>query len=114
MKTSIILAAIMVMAATNIFAAETPAQKDTRISRDVGRYQLFQGSYTTLDLKYRQTSSTHNAIFLLDTSTGNVKRYVNRIDEDGRYIETWLSTEIATQIDPKKASSSQPEGKPDK
>ena len=86
-------------------AAEPSGNKDTssKESPDIGRYQLFQGTYTTIDLKYRQASSTYNAVFLLDTATGKVKRYVNRIDEDGRYIETWLPTDITQQMDLKKA-----------
>jgi len=116
MRLIITVVAIMTMSASNLIAAETAAQKEsTRITRDIGRYQLFQGTYTTLDLKYRQASSTHNAVFLLDTATGQVKRFVNRIDEDGRYIETWLPTEIAPQTDSKKSTSpQQPEGKTDK
>ncbi|TAN41446.1 MAG: hypothetical protein EPN22_15215 [Nitrospirae bacterium] len=59
---------------------------------DEGRYQLFQGTYTTFDLK-RQETYTHQAVFLIDTRTGKVKRYVNRIDVDGKYIETWVQTD---------------------
>lgn len=60
---------------------------------DIGRYQLFQGTYTSIDLK-KQETSTHTGIFLIDTKTGKVKRYLNKIDEEGRYIETWLPTEL--------------------
>jgi len=115
MKLKITAIAIAVVATSYAHAAETAAQKEgTRITQSIGRYQLFQGTYTTLDLKYRQTSSTHNAVFLLDTVTGLVKRFVNRIDEDGRYIETWLPTEIVQQSEPKKLSLPQMEGKQDK
>jgi hypothetical protein len=102
-----VLIALMVtfMTAPSLFAAEATGQKE------IGRYQLFQGTFTTLDLKYRQASSTHNAVFLLDTVTGQVKRYVNRIDEDGRYIETWLTTDLIQQTDSKKTGASQTEGK---
>jgi len=62
---------------------------------DAGRYQLFEGTYNTYDLK-RQQTYTSTGVFLLDTKTGIVKRYVNRIDEDGKYIETWLPTETLT------------------
>jgi len=98
--TGLVVAAI---SASTSFAAESSGSKENvSVSRDIGRYQLFQGSYTTIDLKYRQTSSGFSAVFLLDTATGNVKRYVNRIDEDGRYIETWLPTEVTPQTDLKK------------
>lgn len=60
-----------------------------------GRYQLFQGSYTTFDLKRKETYISQ-AVFLLDSQTGEVKRYVNKVDEEGRYIETWLPTDVIT------------------
>jgi len=62
-------------------------------SSDIGRYQLFQGTYKTYDLKSQQ-SVTSSGIFLIDTQTGTVKRYLNKIDEDGKYIETWVPTEV--------------------
>jgi len=63
---------------------------------DDGRYQLFQGSYTSIDLK-RQQTATFSGIFLIDTRSGKVKRYLNKIDEQGRYIETWVPTEVTTE-----------------
>ena len=100
------------MTISTLYAAETAAQKETsKIAQEIGRYQLFQGSYTTLDLKYSQASSTHSAVFLLDTATGVVKRYVNRIDEDGTYIETWLPTDLIQPKEPKKTSTPKTEGK---
>ncbi len=97
------LVVVTAMTASTLYAADNSGSKENfNVSRDVGRYQLFQGSYTTLDLKYRQSYSAHSAVFLLDTATGNVKRYVNKIDEDGRYIETWLPTEVSSQTDLKK------------
>ncbi len=71
--------------------AETPAPNS-----DLGRYQLFQGTYTSFDLK-RQQPATHTSIFLLDTRTGKVKRYVNKIDEEGKYIEMWITTDVAAE-----------------
>lgn len=65
-------------------------------SAEVGRYQLFQGSYTTFDLKRKETY-VHQGVFLLDSVTGQVRRYINKIDEDGRYIETWVPTELPLQ-----------------
>lgn len=96
MRNILIMFVVTSMSVSTLYAAEASGQKE------IGRYQLFQGMYTTLDLKYRQTSSTHNAVFLLDTATGQVKRYVNRIDEDGTYIETWLPTDLSQQMVPKK------------
>jgi hypothetical protein len=59
---------------------------------EVGRYQLFQGTYTSIDIK-RQQTSTHAGVFWIDTKTGQVKRYLNKIDAEGKYIETWVPTE---------------------
>lgn len=98
------------MTISSLYAAETAGQKEVaRPAQEIGRYQLFQGTFTTLDLKYRQATSTHNGVFLLDTATGVVKRYVNRIDEDGRYIETWLPTDVSQQLVPAKAVAPQVE-----
>lgn len=88
MRIKIFIAACIVSAfcAANAFCAEQAKEGED------GRYQLFQGTYTTFDLK-RQETYTHQAVFLIDTKTGKVKRYVNRIDADGKYIETWVQTE---------------------
>ena len=70
-----------------------PGKAGAATSHELGRYSLFQGSYTTFDLKRKETY-VHQAVFLLDTQTGEVKRYINKIDENGRYIETWLPTDL--------------------
>lgn len=72
------------------FAQSAPPSKGKE--GDVGRYQLFQGTYTSIDIK-RQQTSTHAGVFLIDTKTGQVKRYLNKIDTEGKYIETWVPTE---------------------
>lgn len=63
---------------------------------EIERFQLFQAEYTTFDLKRKETY-THQGVFLLDTVTGKVKRYINKIDENGIYIETWVPTELLSQ-----------------
>jgi len=73
---------------------------------DTGKFQLFQGQYTTYDLKRQQTAKT-DAVFLIDTATGQVKRYVNKIDEEGRYIESWVSTDLPA-FQEKKKTAGQP------
>lgn len=79
----------------NLYASETAGQKDSaKIAQETGRYQLFQGQYTTYDLKKQQTY-THLAVFHIDTATGQVKRYVNKIDEDGKYTESWVTTDFS-------------------
>ena len=67
---------------------------DAGSCNDTGRFQLFQGEYTTFDLKRKETNVTQ-AVFLIDSRTGEVKRYINKIDENGRYIETWLPTDLS-------------------
>ncbi|MBI2354163.1 MAG: hypothetical protein HYV06_03885 [Deltaproteobacteria bacterium] len=80
---------------SNLEASETAGAKDSaKVGQDVGRYQLFQGQYTTYDLKKQQTY-THLGVFHLDTATGQVKRYVNKIDEDGKYTESWVPTDFS-------------------
>ena len=74
-------------------ALHSPVSATAAPSHDSGRFSLFQGSYTTFDLKRKETY-VHQAVFLLDTQTGEVKRYINKIDENGRYIETWLPTDL--------------------
>lgn len=89
------LIASLMLAATP-YAAETAARgaRDApKGARDAGRYQLFQGEFTTYDLKKQQTY-THRAVFHIDTATGRVMRYVNKIDEDGTYNESWVTTEL--------------------
>ncbi len=87
--------ACSLLLASSLYASESAGQREAaRIAQEIGRYQLFQGQYTTYDLKRQQTSSA-NAVFLIDTATGQVKRYVNKIDEDGKYIESWVTTDIS-------------------
>jgi hypothetical protein len=88
---SVILLLAVLFAGSAVYAGP-PDSKD-KSSSEIGRFQLFQGNYISIDLKRQQTSS-HTAIFLLDTKTGTVKRYLNKIDEQGRYIETWLPTDL--------------------
>jgi hypothetical protein len=74
--------------ASTVHAADQPARNG---DADRGRYVLFQGTYSTFDLRRSETYTT-TSVFLLDTRTGHVQRYVNKIDTDGRYIEEWVPT----------------------
>lgn len=87
----LVVMAIIVLTCSVVYA-DMAGGKSTADADD-GRYQLFQGSYTSIDLK-RQQTSTHTGIFLIDTRSGKVKRYLNKIDEQGRYIETWVPTDL--------------------
>ncbi|CAH2032423.1 hypothetical protein [Trichlorobacter ammonificans] len=77
-----------------LLTTDAVANNKAAIVQEIGRYQLFQGSYTTFDLKRKETY-VHQGVFLLDTATGDVKRYINKIDVEGRYIETWLPTDLS-------------------
>lgn len=94
MKKSFMVIVCFILFIVGIVYAENPVSKDA--SPDIGRYQLFQGTYKTFDLKNGQTF-TSDGIFLLDTKTGMVKRYLNKIDEGGNYIETWIPTEVKAE-----------------
>jgi hypothetical protein len=86
--------AVGLLLASNLYANEASGQKEAaRISQDIGRYRLFQGQYTVYDLKRGGQSTT--TLFLIDTATGQVRRYVNKIDEDGKYIEAWVPTDYS-------------------
>lgn len=61
----------------------------------VGRYQLFQGTYAVVDAKSNRTNSG-TAVFLLDTATGNVRKYSTGLYRDGQLFEQWDPTSIPT------------------
>ncbi|MBI5234333.1 MAG: hypothetical protein HY880_08260 [Deltaproteobacteria bacterium] len=94
-KFYLLVVMVIVLLTGSTLYADVVAGKNLPESDD-GRYQLFQGSYTSIDLK-RQQTSTHNGIFLIDTRSGKVKRYLNKIDEQGRYIETWVPTDLPAE-----------------
>jgi hypothetical protein len=85
---SLIIAAVVISGTG--YAQSAPPAKG--IEGEVGRYQLFQGTYTSIDIK-RQQTSTHAGVFMIDTKTGKIKRYLNKIDAEGNYVETWMPTE---------------------
>lgn len=58
----------------------------------VGRFQLFQGTFMVLDAKNNRVDK-EIVIFLLDTSTGKVKRYETGLTKDGTFFEDWIDTE---------------------
>ena len=57
----------------------------------VGRFQLFQGIYTVLDGKNNRSDKETN-FFLIDTETGKVFRYTTRLDQNGKFFESWQPT----------------------
>lgn len=63
----------------------------TGIKPEIGRYQLFQGSYVALDSKNNRAES-EQAVFLIDTSNGNVFKYSTGLDSNGKLFEYWKPT----------------------
>ncbi|HXX34917.1 MAG TPA: hypothetical protein VEM15_10650, partial [Thermodesulfobacteriota bacterium] len=58
----IFLLAVILAGSAGYAGSTDPREKS---SSEVGRFQLFQGNYISIDLK-RQQTSTHTGIFLLD------------------------------------------------
>lgn len=81
---------LVLIVLTVIFVQLALAQPSKSI--EVGRYQLFQGSYVALDGKNNRAES-ESAVFLLDTATGTVKKYATGLHKDGTLFETWDSTQ---------------------
>lgn len=96
-----LLCFVILCTAGSACANDAVSREQSRHQHDTGRFQLFQGQYTTYDLKRQQTAKTE-AVFLIDTATGQVKRYVNKIDEEGRYVESWVATDLPAFQEKKK------------
>ncbi|MFH1373034.1 MAG: hypothetical protein ABII79_04485 [bacterium] len=82
-----LLAVGLLLTALKSFGADEVMEKP-----EVGRYQLFQGTFTTLDAK-NERADKEIAVFLLDTVTGKVMRYSTGIYKDGKYFERWVIAE---------------------
>ena len=82
---------VLLFISSTTYAAETQIIHKNK-DFESGNYQLFQGTYSTFDLRRSETYST-SSVFLINTKTGEVKRYVNKIDAEGNYIEQWVPTE---------------------
>ena len=81
----VLFIAVLIIVFVNILYAQAPA------SKDIGRYQLFQGTYTWTNLA-KNRADKEVSIFLLDTSTGKVKMYNAGVTPDGRDFEHWAPT----------------------
>ena len=60
--------------AASLTSAQTE-EEATEVTAEVGRYQLFQGSYVALDAKNNRADN-ETSVFRIDTVTGKVDRYV--------------------------------------
>lgn len=89
-KTLMVVMSIMVII---VFVGAKAIQSETKPqSATVGRFQLFQGTFIALDAKNNRADK-EIAIFLLDTSTGEVKKFQTGIDKSGKFFEDWLPTQ---------------------
>ena len=91
---SIIL--ICIAAATgsswHLLAQENEAKPTTSLPlTQVGRFQLFQGTFTSIDGKDDRTYKD-SGIFMIDTLTGNVKAYRSGLTKEGKLYEGWNLT----------------------
>jgi hypothetical protein len=85
----VVLCSVLVVAQLVARAATTSPVPPLR--PEVGRYQLFQGYFTALDGKNNRAEKDQ-AVFLLDTATGKVRRYSTGLLKDGTYFEDWSAT----------------------
>ena len=83
---------LVLIVLTVIFVQLALAQGQASKSIEVGRYQLFQGTYIVLDGK-NSRAERESAVFLLDTATGTVRKYGTGLLKDGTLFETWDSTQ---------------------
>lgn len=73
------------------FTAAESKDLSADIKSEIGRYQLFQGSYVALDSKNNRAES-EQAVFLIDTSNGNIFKYSTGLDSNGKLFEYWEPT----------------------
>ena len=64
-------------------------------NKQIGRYQLFQGTYNVINMKSGQMSQGPG-VFLLDTMTGKVKQFNAAVGVEGTskgFSMGWVDTE---------------------
>ena len=94
MKTIVIIISVILLIVVSLLVGRgASGAGDVQESSNVGRFQLFQGMYTALDAKNNRVEK-ETGIFLLDTSTGKVKRYMTGLDKDGKFFGHWVATDV--------------------
>lgn len=88
-RTIILLAIFLFLVSLLIYQRNAIGSSETQAPSFVGKYQLFQGTFTVLDAKNNRADK-EIGIFLLDTTTGKVKRYMTGLDKDGKLFEEWV------------------------
>jgi hypothetical protein len=90
-KMTIVISAVLLMTIFMFITKKVFGAGEVETSPSVGRFQLFQGTFTALDAKNNRADK-EIAIFLLDTSTGKVQRYSTGLYKDGKRYEEWDDT----------------------
>ena len=70
-----------------LFAVSIQSQAQDSGQVEVGRYQLFQGTYQHWDINQNTGTETHD-LFLLDTVTGETQVYMSSV-KDGKQTKYW-------------------------
>lgn len=91
MKKYLVVVVAMAVLGCCLFFAKGLGASQARPDGPVERYQLFQGTYNSLDRK-NNVANQEIGIFLLDTATGKVSRYLTGLDKSGNYVESWTPT----------------------
>jgi hypothetical protein len=90
-RMTIVISGVLLITISMFIAKKVLGAGEPQINPSVGRFQLFQGTYSSLDAKNNRADK-ETEVFLLDTSTGKVQRYVTGIHKDGKFFEGWLDT----------------------
>lgn len=88
-RMTVVIVLALLMVTPVLIAEKVLAAGEAQGSSSVGRFQLFQGTFTIVDAKNNKADKQVE-MFLLDTSTGKVQRYSTGVDRDGKFIEGWV------------------------
>lgn len=96
MKEKIIIISIVLLGVIFIIfcvSNNPPVAKNVQENSNIGRFQLFQGTFESIDPKNKRVEK-EIVIFLLDTTSGKVKQYSTGITKEGRFYEGWRPTDF--------------------
>lgn len=86
-----VCAGIFLLVASYHFGAQSAGAQGAR--SDVGRYQLFQGTFVALNGAQNAADPASPIILRIDTSTGATLRYSTGLTSEGKYYEWWEPTD---------------------
>lgn len=94
----VIILAIIGLLSCGKFLFDSFYQKETI---EIGRFALFEGVYRFEDLQNNELTE-HQALYLLDTATGEIKRHYGSVSPNGYSSgEAWIRTEYRETYDKK-------------